>query len=210
MSSEERAKILQMVEEGKISAEEAMRLIQVLEEGAAEADAGAEFEEEMEFEAEPASGSSSHPDFERKLKGYRRLWVIPLWIGVILTIAGALWMYQAMQNSGFGFWFFCSWLPFLLGIAAVAMAFGSRVSRWIYINVKNPPGESPQRIVLGFPFPMGLVRWALKNFGHHIPDRERKIADDALKAVFETSTDGEPFMVEVEEEDGEHVQVYIG
>jgi len=40
MSSEERAKILHMVEEGKISAEEAMRLIRVLEEGDAETEGG--------------------------------------------------------------------------------------------------------------------------------------------------------------------------
>ncbi len=212
MSAEERAKILQMVEDGKISAEEAMRLIRVLEEGDGEAQADFEPDSAVEtfVEPEPAPGPAPNRAFERKLKGFRRLWVIPLWAGVILTIAGAGWMYSAMQNSGFGFWFFCSWLPFLLGVGAIALAFGSRTSRWIYVDVKNPPGESPRHIQIGFPFPMGLARWGLRNFGHHIPDRERKVADDALKAVFETASSDEPIMVDVQEEDGEHVQVYIG
>jgi hypothetical protein len=211
MSSEERTKILQMVEEGKISAEEAMRLIQVLEEGGSEAQDDFSQAPAAETVVEPESFPRPDPnsEFERKLKKFRRLWVIPLWIGVILTIAGAGWMYSAMQNSGFGFWFFCSWLPFLLGVGAIALAFGSRTSRWIYVDVRNRSGESPQRIRFGFPFPAGMVRWGIRNFGHHIPDRERKVADDTLKAVFETPTD-EPIMVDVQEEDGEHVQVYIG
>lgn len=211
MSSEERTKILQMVEEGKISADEAMRLIRVLEEGDSQVQDN--FDQppagETVVEPEPFTRPGPNPAFERKIKGFRRLWVIPLWIGVILTIAGAGWMYSAMQNSGFGFGFFCAWLPFLLGVGAIALAFGSRTSRWIYIDVNNRSGESPRRIRFGFPFPAGLVRWGIKNFGHHIPDRERKVADDTLKAVFETKTD-DPIMIDVQEEDGEHVQVYIG
>ena len=79
MSAEERKKILQMVEEGKISAEQAASLMKALETEPTES--------EIEVvEAEPTPGfdrtGKSAPEFESVKARARQFAMIPLWIGV--------------------------------------------------------------------------------------------------------------------------------
>jgi len=95
-----------------------------------------------------------------------------------------------------------------LGVAITALAFSSRSSRWIYINIKQKPGETPQRIVLVFP--LTLVSWILKFARFSIPDQNLGAADQVMDAIFASTQSSEPFLVDVDDEDGEHVQVYIG
>ena len=117
MSSEERQQILKMIEDGKISADEAMKLIKALDESSVE----------MEIiEAAPASSSGPEaetdlkkpnaPEFEEVARRARRLWQIPLWIGVFITVLSAYWMYTLVNTSNYGFWFYFAWLPLILGI----------------------------------------------------------------------------------------------
>jgi hypothetical protein len=160
------------------------------------------------FEAEPDPAAKA--DFERRVNRFRQLWTIPLWIGVIVTVAGAALMYLALDRSGLGFWFFCSWFPFLLGVAFIALAVGSHNSRWLYVNVKQKPGETPQRIVLAFPLPLGLITWGMNTFGHSIPNDARDKTATVMNLVANNLSSNEPLFVDVHDDDGEHVQVYIG
>lgn len=215
MTDSERQQILKMIEDGKITAEEGLKLMQALgeepeeDESMPELPTGAEI---PSFITEPGGEAEeekkSDPEFDRKLNRFRSLWTIPLWIGVAVTVAGAYWMYAAMQVSGFGFWFYFSWLPFLLGVLVMALAFSSRTSRWIYVNVKQKPGQTPQRIVIAFP--LSLVSWLMTFAKGKIPERERGATDDVMRAIFESTKSTEPLMVDVNEDGGEHVQVYIG
>ena len=215
MSDEERAQILKMVEEGKVSAEEALKLIQALE---GDDEVGSEPEpgilpaptaaETNSAPETPNEQPEPDPEFEKKVNRFRGLWLIPLWVGVGITVLGAWWMYSAMLKSGFGFWFMCAWLPFLIGVAVVALAVISKTSRWLYVHVQQKPGERPQNIIVTFPIPGPVLRWGLRNFGHNIPPEHRASADMAMKAVFEDLK--EPLYVDVHDDDGEHVQVYIG
>src|SRR5512141_801189 len=113
MSSEERKKILQMVQDGKISADQAASLMRALEEDADTAEA--------EVEA-LATGSgiggerSDAPEFEEVKARARRFIMIPLWIGVFLTVFSAWGIYSVQQNAGVNFWFFCLMVPLLLGV----------------------------------------------------------------------------------------------
>jgi len=213
MTDSERQQILKMIADGKITAEEGLTLMQALgeepEEDLPELPAGdliPSFVTEKSSEAE--SERKPDPDFERKLNRFRSLWMIPLTIGVAITVAGAYWMYSALQANGFGFWFYCAWLPFLLGVLATAVAFSSRASRWIYVNVKQKPGETPQRIVIAFP--LSVVSWVMTFAKGYVPEHARGAMDEVMGAVFQSTKSSEPLMVDVEEEDGEHVQVYIG
>jgi hypothetical protein len=214
MSDEERAQILKMLEDGKISPEDALKLMNALEaSGEAESPEEVEVLVPPEPEAENRPGadvpkSEPDPEFDQKVKGFRRLWLIPLSVGLVVTVLGAWWMYSAMLNSGFGFWFMCAWLPFLIGVVAVALAVISKTSRWIYVRVEQKPGERPQKIIVAFPIPSPVLRWGLRNFGHNIPPEARVASDMAMKAVLEDLQ--EPLYVDVHDEDGEHVQVYIG
>jgi hypothetical protein len=211
MSDDEREQILKMVSDGKITPEEALKLMQALDDQSVE-----ETEEILPLptpqptddQAEPKP--QPDPEFTRKLNRFRQLWLIPLSIGLVLTVLGAWWMYSAMLNSGFGFWFLCAWFPFLLGVLIVTLGAISKTSRWIYVNVTQRPGERPQHIVIAFPIPSPLLRWGVRNFGHNIPPEHRDKADIAMKAIFEEDSFNEPLFVDVHDDDGEHVQVYIG
>jgi hypothetical protein len=87
----------------------------------------------------------------------------------------------------------------------------SKTSRWIYVNVEQKPGERPRHIIIAFPIPSPFLRWGIRNFGHNIPPEHRAQADVAMKAIFEEGDAlKEPLFVDVHDDDGEHVQVYIG
>ena len=207
MTDDERQQVLKMIEDGKITAEDGLKLIQALE---------TETPAEEAIIVEPAAAESTAgagaaaqtPEFDRKINRFRRLWMIPLSLGIVVTVLSAYWMFAAFQNSGLGFWFLCSWLPFLLGVAAVAIGYESRSSRWIYIDVHQKPGEHPQRILLAFP--LSPISWLVSLFGGQIPSDQKGAVDDVMRAIFKSTNSQEPLFVEVHENDGEHVQVYIG
>ncbi len=212
MSSEERQQILKMVEEGKISADEAMQLMKALDESSVELEI---------IEAEPASSSGPEaesdskkpnaPEFEEVARRARRLWQIPLWIGVLITIFSAYWMYTLVNTSNYGFWFYSAWLPLLLGILMIALFASSRTSRWLYVNVEQAKGEWPHNITLGFPLPLGLASWFLRNFGNNIEGLRQANVDEIIEIMSNGISAKEPLIVNVDEaEHGERVQVYIG
>jgi hypothetical protein len=217
MTDSERQQILKMISDGKISAEQGLTLMQALGEAPEEEDellpAPLEPDIPPPFPAEsvvdgPGESHKTDPDFDRKVNRFRSLWVIPLSLGVAVTVVGAYWMYASLQASNFSFWFYCASVPFLLGVLLTALAFSSRSSRWIYINVRQRPGETPQRIVLAFP--LSLVSWGINLAKNNIPEQQRGAVDDVMRAVFDSTKSDEPLMVDVDEKDGEHVQVYIG
>ena len=226
----ERIQILEMIESGVISAEEGARLLQAL-------DVDDRLEESSNDESEYASsnnvnGTDSDSDsdfsgddsgslrgdvieneFEPNIEKWKRWWVVPLWVGVGITIIGSLMMLWAYQSTGFSFWFGCSWLPFMLGVALIAMAWGSRSARWLHLRVRQEPGEWPQTIAFSFPLPLHFAAWFMRTFGHFIPQvNEIGLDFDQLIKSFEDNTTPEtPFYVEVDEGDkGEKVQIYIG
>jgi hypothetical protein len=119
-----------------------------------------------------------------------------------------LWAYQA---SGLSFWFGCAWLPFLLGLAVMVMAWGSRTARWLHLRVQQRPGEWPRTIAFSFPLPLRLTAWFLRSFGPYIPQLKGTGVDEMILALGRTTGPTSPLLVEVEEgENGERVQIYIG
>jgi len=256
VSDSERTKILEMIQEGTITAEEGMILLNALGESAApeiEADVNlvadhsevtAETVTLEEIEAELDEGLPSpegevletefkevQPEPERfetepeilpdppkvealdskELNKWKRWWVIPLWIGIGITIIGSLWMVGALTTRGIGFWFACSWFPFLLGVGLLALAWGSRTGPWLHVRVQQPPGETPQRIAISFPIPIRLMAWGLRTFGHFIPHMDGVNLDEIILSLKDISDDEAPLFVDVNEGEGrEKVQVFIG
>ena len=234
----ERLQILEMIDNGTISTDEGARLLQALsgvprngESRPRSSDEPHLLDPETPFEQSSASPipkdqSSREQHFDEgnepevletpfapsDADKWRRWWTIPLWIGVGITIVGGVLMYAAMQATGTSsFWFACAWLPFLLGIAVIVLAWSSRNVRWIHIRVRQSPGERPQTIALSFPIPIRLTAWILRHFGHHIPNMEHTGLDEIILALGDKTSPETPFYVEVDEgEDGEKVEIYIG
>ena len=210
MSSEERKKILQMVQDGKISAEQAASLMRALD---ADADAA---EAEMEI-LETGAGSgferNDAPEFEEVKSRARRFAMIPLWIGVFIAVLSAWGIYSIQQNAGVNFWFFCLMVPLLLGVLLIALGAGGQGSKWLYVNVDRQEcaGLAPGILHLAFHLPLGLTAWFLRNFGQYIHGMEKTNVDEIIQILDATGKSGAPFIVNAnDDEDGEHVQVYIG
>jgi hypothetical protein len=154
-------------------------------------------------------GLPENPSFDPRANKWRGWWRIPLWIGVVATVLTGLLMYSIYSAGGFGFWFACSWFPFLISVMIVALAWASRSAHWIHIRVHQSPGERPQNIAISFPIPLGLMAWFLRTFRSKIPNMEGVNPDEMILALNHVTSD-KPFYVEVNEEDGERVEVYIG
>ena len=232
-SESERSKILEMIAEGTISAKEGVKLLDALEEASdvsalPEIDASPEktesftnFSEEIpddfgDTESVLEPDEIYHPDpipsppDPEEIKKWKRWWVIPMWIGVAITVIGGALMYSAFAASGMGFWFACAWFPFMLGVLLMALAWSSRTSPWLHVRVHQRPGQTPQKIAISFPLPIRFAGWGLKTFGHYIPNMEGVDLEGMLQAIDESAKDGTPFFVDVDDEDGERVQVFIG
>ena len=213
MTDQERNQVLKMIEENKISPEEGLRLMQALEQTPAEdqsSDSEAGENSAGEARAE-GSGLESDPRIERVKSTVRRLWQIPLWIGIGITVLSAAGMYLILRGPGMNFWFYFMTLPLLLGVAVIAAAVGTIKARWLFVDVHQKPGEHPQRIFLGFPLPLKLAAWALRTFGHYIPDLEKTNVDEVIQMVETGFTGDTPLIVNVDEsDDGERVKVFIG
>jgi len=213
MSSEERKKILQMVEEGKISAQDAASLMHALDED----EDGNEESVEPEVEVIGGGSGSSYerteaPEFEEVKARARRFSLIPLWVGVFVTVFSAWIIYAIQQNAGVNFWFYCMTLSLMFGVLLIALGAGGRSSRWIYVDVDRrdvKPGDGPKHITLGFPMPLGFVAWFFQTFGHNISGMNKGRMEGIIQMVNATKESGEPLMINVDDDDA-HVQLYIG
>ena len=206
--------IMDMVEQGQISAEQGLRLINAMggqkkPKDVNEADSLVPVEpiEVQEDESEPTQPTIS-PEERHRLDQLKRWWILPFGVGLIITILGAVWMFNGYSNNGFGWGFWLAWIPFLLGIFILSVSFQTSRSVWLHVRIKQKPGETPQRIAISLPLPMGLIRWFLRTFGHRISGLKDQPIDEYADIVDNLSVD-EPFYVHVDE-DGEEVEVFIG
>jgi len=209
MSAEERQKILQMVEEGKISAEEAASLMRALDEDSA-------MEQIEAYDAESGSGfegdESSAPEFEEVKARALRFASIPLWTGIAVAVLSAWGIFAIQQNAGINFWFFCLIFPLMLGVLLIAIGSAGHGSKWLYVNVDRRYADDwPKNITLGLPLPLGLTSWVMRNFGHNFGGMNKAQVDGIIEVLSATKESDEPFIVNVDDDDdGDRVQVYIG
>ena len=209
MSVEERRKILQMVQDGKISAEQAASLMRALD---ADADTSEADVEVIEPGASFGGDSSDAPEFEAIKARARRFAMIPLWIGVALTVLSAWAIYSVQQSAGMNFWFFFLMIPLLIGVLFIALGASGQSSRWLYVNVdRRNAHDGPRNITLGFPLPLGLTAWFLRTFGQNMRGMKNTNVDEIIQLLDATGKSGAPLIINANDnEDGEHVQVYIG
>jgi hypothetical protein len=216
MVNQAERKVLDMVEQGQISAEEGLRLInamggqgeQPLE--STDYEASSADQELVEIKAEETASRPQIPQEELdRMKHLKRWWVLPFAIGLVITTLGAIWMYMGYTAKGFGFGFWLAWIPFLLGIFITAVSYQSSHGVWLHVRIKQKPGESPQRIVISLPIPLGLTRWVVATFGDRIPGLKDQPVSEYTEILKGISPE-DPFYVHVDEGDGEEVEVFIG
>jgi hypothetical protein len=229
-SADERMRILEMIESGSISAEQGMKLLEALnstedestelesgeeavllldEEVPSPGEAGVTPEDSVQPEA-PRVDKAESPKLPPGAERWRRFWMIPLWIGVAITILGGYWMYRAQLASSVG-WFICASMPFLLGVLVLVLAAQSRTAPWLHLRVQQKEGERPQRIAFSFPIPVRLTAWFLRTFGHRINALKDTAVDEIILALGTSTSPDNPLYIQVDEgDDEEKVEIYIG
>jgi len=213
MSKAERLKILDMIESGTITAEEGMRLLAALDQHPEDEFLEKEFSlfDNETFDDDEMQGTEMPVD-NIDLEGiqrWKRWWSVPLWIGLSVVVLSSFWMQKAWEGNALGFWFLCSWVPMLLGILMMALAWNSRTAPWLHIRVHQAAGEKPERIAISLPLPLRVSAWGLRHFGHYIPHFDAAGLDEALSALNYAKNDNAPLFIDVHD-DGAHVQVFIG
>lgn len=238
---DQRMNILHQIDTGEIDVEEGMRRIKMLENSQAHPeltpleilekvedgslsveDATSMFRDEQEQSATNGDDDESVPinhtqtksanlSGEIKLNQLKQWWVALLAGGVFITVISGWWMYSAWQNHQIGFWFFCSWIPFLIGLGVLVLAWVSRSAPWLHVRVKQRPGSKPRNISLSLPIPTGLAAWFMRTFGRYIPYFDDSGIDELIVALEGTTSSDHPVIIDIDEgEDGEEVQVIIG
>jgi hypothetical protein len=212
----ERLKILDMLEAGAISAEDAVHLLNALSgESSETADLpGGPIPGDLSAEGEKVSASDTGmppEDFLAQRSAFRYWWRYPLAAGAIVIILAGLLMYQGYQTAGYGFWFYCSWAPLLLGLMITALALYSRTARWLLVRIRDDSSGEQKRVAVNFPLPIRPAAWFIRTFGSWIPKLEKTSLDELILALEDNTTPERPFFVEIQgDEAEERVQVYIG
>ena len=167
---------------------------------------------EQPADAEPPAAAATSPTaLPADALKWKRWWMVPVWIGVAITVFGGLFMYLAMQSSGLGFWFVCASVPFVLGLLVIVLAWGSRNGPWLHLRIQQPPGERPEKIAFSLPLPVRPAVWFLRTFSRWIPDLKEQAWDEVILAIGDkTSPDNPLYIIVDEEETGEKVEIYIG
>ncbi len=213
-----RNKLLQMIENGDISADEGLRLLNAIEAGETKEKYEEEFVESFDqnnvshdlgSDTQPITPKISTSALEPKeIKKSHLWWIIPFAIGLLLTIAGVVWMYQGYVNKGLGWGFWLSWIPFGIGILIMVISAATSKSKWIHIKVHEKHGEKPVHFTLAFPLPIKLSKWFLKNFGNKVI-KDKNVPIDSLIEVLDSDiSKEEPFYIQVDDDD-DQVEIYI-
>ena len=139
------------------------------------------------------------------------LWVTPLILGIILTIYSSSWLYQNYLEVGLGFKFWLTWIPFLIGVFFIYFGWMLQRARWIHINIRQQEGQKPKRIFLAFPLPFQLIGFILNIFKGKMGSQVSNFdMEELLVTIDQQIKKDEPFYVQVDEDDGTKVEIYIG
>jgi hypothetical protein len=190
---EERLQILRMLEAGQIESAEAAKLLAAIDTAEVEPD------EEVPLPRVPPSSPGDR---------WARFWIYPLMAGGIMLIAGALAMGLVYSVDAARGWLVCGWLPMILGMIVIVLAWWSRRARWMHLRISE---RGKRKFALSFPLPLGLAAWGLRIAQPFVPQLKETGVDDLIIALRDSATQDAPLFVDVQNgQDGERVELYIG
>lgn len=157
----------------------------------------------------PGQTSSDLPNeepFNPEIGLWKYAWLVILGVGTLIFVPAAMFMGWAYSSDRF-FWFYCAWLPLLLGLLIFFIGVWSQSARWAHIRIHDSDGT---RISISVPLPMRLAGWFMRIFGSKIPGlRDQKISGEDIAPIFDAlENTKDPISVEVDD-NGDHVRVYV-
>jgi hypothetical protein len=203
--SEAEDQILNMLSEGKITAEEANLLLSALE-----TDRSAAI-----IAGDPVLTSQVVGDAEKNIPPdmtrFQQFLRIPLMIAVgslLLSGLGLALMYQAAgQVALIGL--LCLWSLFIVALLVTVAIFFARRAAWLHVRIQEKSGR---RIAISMPLPLRLANWGLNIARYYVPKEQAVYLQTAAVFVddMRRNPNQEPIIINVDDDDGDKVQVFIG
>ncbi len=205
--SEAHDQILKMLEEGRITAEEADELLTAVgpQQRVGQV-AGDAVITDLPQEAPPAG-----PTDAAGRRRYRGLWRIPFLIAagsLLLSGLGLAFMYQA--NEGVAtLGFLCIWSIFVLALLVTLLLLLARRAPWLHLRVQERDGR---RLALSLPLPLGLAHWIIGIVRRVVPSEQAAHLETAgaFVSAMRDDPNREPIIIDVDDDDGDKVEIYIG
>lgn len=201
-----RLDILKKVENGEINLDDASRLLSAFDKN--------RFLIENDFQDQKIEGTfETEP---RTSKEFRKpdwsivTWIIPLSMGGILTVFSSTWLYQNYNNVGLGLRFWLAFIPFFIGIILIYFGWILQTAQWLHIDIRQPKNEKPERVTIGFPIPINMTAGFLNIIRRFLPIKARHLDFLEMIEAFDGQVSKEnPFVVQIEDEDGTKVNIFI-
>ena len=181
-------KNLQMVQDGKISAEQAASLMRR--------------SMRMQIRRKRMSKSSNRdqvsavkrqmrPSSEAIKARARRFAMIPLWIGVALTVLERLGYLFRPAEFRHEFLVFFLMIPLLIGVLFIALGASGQTSRWLYVNVdRRNAHDGPRKYYAQVSAALGLTAWFLRTFGQNMRGMKNTNVDEIIQLLDATGKSG--------------------
>jgi hypothetical protein len=189
---ESKLEILRKVEQGALSIEEGAHLLEILE-------GGSTTQYEDAAPARVVSPAASQKTISEPLEvpaGWRSLWGIFLWLGIIFMALSGYWLLGSYNRSGMGvgFWF----ALFFLLVSCAILFFGMQLlsSRWMMVHIRSTEAGGEKRYTIWVPLPLQLARWVFHNFGCYMPDSVKSRRIENILEEMERSE--EPYQIEID------------
>lgn len=198
---EDSLEILRRVRSGEISVEDGAKRLESLDPGSGANSSGALSEDASPDVRYAPAAEIVHPE----LSGWGQAWQVLFWTGTGILTLSAVFMGWAYSSNHF-FWFYCLWLPMLLGTLAVLLSWWSRKARWVHVRVNGADGK---RVSISIPLPLSLASWVLRVFGRWIPAVKEQHLEDLSLVLDELGRADGPIIVDVDDKNGETVRIYI-
>lgn len=197
--NDERLRILELIESGDISVQEGVERLEGLpDQGTAEASGSPEASAAVAVE-ERRPSESPVPGF------VRWVWRAVFGVGVVILAIGGLLLARAytLARAPALVW---GWLLFALGLVVMLLGWWLQRARWLYVRVRERDGD---RFMIVLPIPLLLIAALLRFARRFVPQIEETGADTLVLAMRDEIRKGRPFLIEVDEEDGDKVKIGI-
>ena len=205
--------VLNMLESGTITADEAARLLDAL--AAGKGTPGGEHAASQDPSPEPRP---VEPDqvildtFRPDARHWDRVRQIPFAISIaLLCLSGwGLYALRPQGDRGITFGWVLVLILFLLSALGLAATFWMLRAPWLHVRIEERDGK---RIAISLPLPLALANWGLWIARRFVDDHTAQYLDMSSEFIGTMRKNrggqAEPIIVDVDE-DGQHVQVYLG
>ena len=199
--------ILNMLEQGSITADEATRLLNALSAEDSQDEARSESALPTEAVVEPDPESIGFDPHSKRWQGLQQ---IPFAVSLTVLIITAWGLYASYQKAGaITFGWVLLLLLFLVALFATVVSIWMINAPWLHVRIREGDGR---RISISLPIPLLLAQWGIQIARRYVDDQTATYLDTSaefLDVMRKDRQHSEPIMIDVDQGD-QHVQVYIG